>query len=490
VAIKHLPEGISAPEVSHALVTAWEHWYGAPHPGLLKPLQLDLDGKLLVREWVWGFSLLDLLRHRHRLEAAEAVALLEASAATMDHAQEHGLMSEARVDKWFAEFADAGDDGSRVPDLDQPLDRWPAWRARLDPLRLSKVAAPGNGSTTQIPREQYRGGAGAVAAALDFLRELLGASVQRVDAPLAALNDSGNSVLMAARKPGEFASARDFHQALADTIEAPLPKRKPAPPVREYALVPVPANPGPPDEKLLLEPASPDARPIQLVHRDELRLGRSSEDADLALRFTDRSEAGTELTKRLSRVHARLRREGEELRLLDGNGSAPSGNGTFTREGQLTDPSGLPLRQLALVQLGAHWRATLAPTPSPEEARFREESQPPPVAGDTAGTDLRWGAVFVLPASGCRARVETVWLLEEAGFGLASEGVLAWDWEGIGAAPAAFRVFDGRFCVLNRRLENGELSVDLLPVNPGAACMLGEGMLLAIGHGAWRIRIA
>jgi hypothetical protein len=492
VAVKPLPEGISAAGRAEGLIAAWERWYGAPHPGLLKPLSLDLKGKVLVREWVWGFSLLDLLRRRHRLEGPEAVALLEAVAATMDHAKAHSLMDEAGMDKWIAEFTDAGDDGVVVPSLSEPLARWPPWRVRLDPLRIAKLVGSSDQQTFQLPGDEYPGVARAVATALGFLRELSGASMQRTDAPIAALNDEENRVLMAARKPGRYASAAELAKALAAANDVPLPGPGGCmtQTVREYELVFAPAVAGPAGEKLLLELASPGSRGLQLVHRDELRFGRSYTEADLALRFAERSEASVELVKRLSRVHARLQRRGGEIRLLDGGASAPSGNGTFTGEGALTDPAGLLLRQVALVQFGTHWRATLAPVlVPPETVRFRGD---PIEAAETerVKADGCWGAVFVVPSPDCRALVETVWLLEEAGFGVDGEGTLLWDWEGLGAAPAAFRVRNGSYYLLNRRLDDAELSADGHPIKPGAGCMLREGMALAIGSDCWRIRIA
>jgi hypothetical protein len=87
-------------------------------------------------------------------------------------------------------------------------------------------------------------------------------------------------------------------------------------------------------------------------------------------------------------------------------------------------------------------------------------------------------------------RVETVWLLKEAGFGVALTGSLIWDTEGVGAAPAGFWVNRGRFYLLNRRLGDEELSLDLQGLEPGRFSPLAGGMQLRIGQGAWRIRIA
>ncbi len=491
VALKALPEGVSEHGNSAALAAAWERWYAAPHPGLLKPVLLDLEGKRLVREWAPGFSLLELLRRRGRLEGEEAAALLESAAGTLDHAGSHGLLAEAALDKWFAAFEEPGD-GRPIPGLSEPLGRWPAWQLKLDPLRLAWLLAGGEERTRQLGAGVVEdpGVVPAVAAGLGFVRELLGASPQRTDAPLSALNDEGNQVLLAARDAGEFRSATELAEALLASLPARLPAGKPrlTRPVREYELIArgTPAA----GEKLLLEPTLPRSRALQLVRRDELRLGRSATEADVALRFAERSNENEELTKALSRIHARLQRIGDDLRLLDGRASAASSNGTFTREGRLTDPAGLPLRQLMLLQLGTHWRATLAPAPAPESVRFREERTAPPESErppEAAG----WGAVFVLPAQDCRARVETVWLLEEAGFGLDTEEALVWDWEGVGTAPAAFRATEeGGFLLLNRRIEGVEFSIDLRPLKPGTACVLGEGMLLAAGRDAWRIRIA
>jgi hypothetical protein len=493
VALKQLPLGVSAVGNGAPLVLAWERWYLAPHPGLLKPLHLDFEGKQLVREWAPGFSLLDLLRHRRRLDAEEAAALLEAAAPTLDHAAAHGLLAEAALDKWFAEFEE-GPGVRPIPPLSEPLERWPAWRTRLDPLRFSRLVSNGDDCTRQIWNQEVHGVHPAVASGVHFVHELLGGTPQRRDAPLAALSDDGNRVLLAARRPGTFASAT----ALAAALLATLPNRLPAPaprqptPAREYDVLDAPGAPPTRGETLLLEPLTPGSRPLRLLHRDEIRLGRSSSSSDIALRFADPSPDAEEMAKGLSRIHARLRRQGSELRLLDG----PSSNGTFTREGPLTDPAGLPLRQLTLVQFGAHWRATLAPVALPAETVcFRDERTVPyqpeaEAVAEAAPATGQWGAVFIMPSAECSVRVETVWLLEEAGFGLEVDRSLAWDWECLDSAPAAFRVSNGLFYLLNRRLGAEELCVDMRGVRQGCACPLREGMLLDAGENRWRIRIA
>jgi hypothetical protein len=98
-----------------------------------------------------------------------------------------------------------------------------------------------------------------------------------------------------------------------------------------------------------------------------------------------------------------------------------------------------------------------------------------------------WGAIYILPCEGSRARVETVWVLEEAGFGVDPSGALKWDTEALGTSPASVLRYGGGFWLLNRRLDDLELKVNGCPVPPGFAAPLRKGMPVSAGHHTWRV---
>src|SRR5262245_45656344 len=56
------------------------------HPHIIRFHTLALDDGYLIREWIHGFPLIDLLRRRRELPALELVALLDQVPATLDAA--------------------------------------------------------------------------------------------------------------------------------------------------------------------------------------------------------------------------------------------------------------------------------------------------------------------------------------------------------------------------------------------------------------------
>ncbi|HYR59686.1 MAG TPA: hypothetical protein VEO95_13690, partial [Chthoniobacteraceae bacterium] len=61
------------------------------HPMLVRHYSLDVPDGILVREWVHGFSLLELIKRRHELPADFALRLLDALPALLDFVAAHSL---------------------------------------------------------------------------------------------------------------------------------------------------------------------------------------------------------------------------------------------------------------------------------------------------------------------------------------------------------------------------------------------------------------
>ena len=124
-----------------------------------------------------------------------------------------------------------------------------------------------------------------------------------------------------------------------------------------------------------------------------------------------------------------------------------------------------------MIQFANHWRATLAPVPVSRSAT------------------TRWAAIFIVPWDGSQVLTETIWLIDEAGFGLDANGALAWDLDALDTAPASFLARDGSFFLLNRRLDPQELSLDERRLATDEAVPLRDGARLLAGRGAWLLRI-
>ena len=144
------------------------------------------------------------------------------------------------------------------------------------------------------------------------------------------------------------------------------------------------------------------------------------------------------------------------------------------------------------MQLAGRWRTTLIPVlPPPEIVGLRTD---PETAWrhlpEEAAPISSFGALHIQPWQECECTSQTIWILEEAGFGVDADGTLRWDTAVLGTAPAAFRRCGGSFVLINRRLGVGELLVNSRELPPGGAIPLRDEMLLTVGSQTWSVRIA
>ena len=214
----------------------------APHPRLIEVFALDQARgyRFVASEWVNGFILVDLLRHRGRLELLEAFHLLAHASDAAAHGSANALHRlELTPRQIFVHFPAAFDgDRNRAVRaiLDRPLARWPEFGLKIDalaPARETGRTPTWAGARTLVPaaREPGRDTQSSIRGLLEgsyfyalgsLLYEMLGATLPpsgedtaRDLPPLPALNEEANGLLERAlsANPG-FRDEREFFDAL------------------------------------------------------------------------------------------------------------------------------------------------------------------------------------------------------------------------------------------------------------------------------------
>jgi len=202
-------------------------------PNLLGVFEFETieQASFVALEWTDGFSLLEILRARRELDAAETLALLQQAAAGVDHALGLALGGlEFGLHQILVHFAQPIEKEAL---LRTPLARWPAFALKLYPLGFKRDLA--SSQTWAGGQTMVEGPAGAKADGVDIRAryiqslaalayELLGGTLSPVAlggavspryTPLATLSEEGNEVLRRALDPARsFASAQEFCHAL------------------------------------------------------------------------------------------------------------------------------------------------------------------------------------------------------------------------------------------------------------------------------------
>jgi CheY-like chemotaxis protein len=178
-------------------------------------------------EWTNGFSLLDLLRNRRKLDACEALPLIKHVAIGLDYALRTGLqLVSLSLGETLVHFPDTESVPSETMLLQRPVAEWPSFHVRLQPLAGIRGAMPDE--TWGGDRTVVGGVLSAPPAADDlhdrYLRdlsaltyELLGGTGSFGDrhGPLAAISEEGNAILRRGLvSPEAFTTARSFFDAL------------------------------------------------------------------------------------------------------------------------------------------------------------------------------------------------------------------------------------------------------------------------------------
>ncbi len=201
---------------------------GVPHPGLLQLFTLARSGAhiYLTCEWVRGFSLLDVLRHRTVLTFEEVGKLLVPLATAADALRVAGIAAPG-IDAGKVLFPFEGPDGNRTTLIGSEFAAWPVFQPKFFPWRIHHEAgssATWAGLQTIVPTRTVIPSATVQLALLAC--ELLGGNPSSYDTngrytPLPGLSEAGNTVLRDAllnAEGGAEPSATRFVNALLEAV--------------------------------------------------------------------------------------------------------------------------------------------------------------------------------------------------------------------------------------------------------------------------------
>lgn len=461
-----------------------------PHPQLVRHHALDAVAGLHVREWVHGFSLLELLRRHRELPAPFALGLLDTLPALLDFAASRRLpLPGSLLAKLLVRF-----DEKIAPAavLEGSPASWPPFSLKLNLISVRASLPQSDAETTMTTMEDVATKSADLSLAptkrlAALLYEILGGPVRRSGerryTPLPALREEGNGVLRRALVDSPY---QDCRALWADLLLAeptsvrpprPLPPAPAAPEIvwtepEDFLAPPQPAT------VLRLQPANPALPAIHLVARGTFRLGRSLTHADFPTRFLPVGASHDDITNQLSRVHVLAEASGARLLLRDGNGDAPSVNGSTLDEQPLDSDQPAPLGERALLTLGGVYSLEVTARIRAGAAPLKIKNAPDPAT--PAGRELG-GAVFFLPAHRQVIVRHAVWIFSEAGFGLDAAQRLVWDLRGTAPSPASFFHDRGCFWLANRGLAPDTLTVAGTPLAPGEIAPLTRGSELKIG---------
>ena len=266
VAVKLLHPGIANnPELLDLLENELGVIRGHAHPGLVGYYRLNREGAsaYLVREWIHGFLLYDLLRWRRSLEPAELLILLDSLAKTLDFVTNEGLgLVEVSMRKLLVECpADVGEFESLAKSTPQ---HWGQYTLKLNPLCLAPLlfrSRNGWDRQTIVPTSRLLSmtqiqagirGTKAVRLYGRLVYELMSGrapgrgGIPQQYTPLPELDQSTNEILRHACVSGDstYGNCQDFWNALKENIAGT--DRTPDTPVRPRATSGPPPLPGAP----------------------------------------------------------------------------------------------------------------------------------------------------------------------------------------------------------------------------------------------------
>ncbi len=487
VAVKHL--GPNAPGLRQ-LEADLRRVQRTPHPQLVRQHALNAAEGLLVREWVHGFSLLELLRRHRELPAPFALRLLDALPALLDFVTASALpLPGSLLAKLFVHFEE-----KVAPEtvVDAAPDRWPPFTLKLNLVSVRASLPQSDAETTMTTVDDLRTATASCSVPpavrlAELLYEILGGPVRRGGerryTPLPALREEGNGVLRRALLDAPFADCRALW---ADLAHAEPAHARPAAPLAEPTPAPeivwkIPAafsTATSPATVLRLRPANAAAAVIHLVARPVFKLGRSNAQADFLTRFLPENAGNDDLSNQLSRVHVVAEVRGGRLAIRDGNGHAPSVNGTSLDDQPLASDAPAPLGERALLTLGGVYSLEVTSLARPRATALTiANSTTAPAAAGPLG-----GAVFFQPGARQAVVRQAVWIFSEAGFGLDAAQRLVWDLGGHGPSPVSFFHDRGGFWLGNRRLAADSLSLSGTSLAAGELAPLAHGQELQIGN--------
>lgn len=231
-----------------------------------------------------------------------------------------------------------------------------------------------------------------------------------------------------------------------------------------------------PCEAVALVPAG-GAQPgtLLLVAREEFRLGRSTQEVDYVAWVLPRSARNDVLTRRISRVHARVVLDAGRLWLSD----CGTTNGTAIGGVVVTERSQVPTGGTSEVVLGGEYRLVVDPSPVPFPGLE--------VEGLTGvARDVPCGAVRFHAVEGPGPERQPVWLLAQAAFGKGRGCAIRLQDRDLADVQGIFCSLQGAIWVGALSAE-GEVFVDDTMLIPGELAPLLPGHALKIGKRSYRI---
>ena len=503
VALKFLRAELGEDRQARAkLMDAVHTLHTLPHAGLVRYFAVEeTDGdSVLIREWVPGISLLDLLRQRRALNTRECVQLLATLPATLDDLSRRGVaLPPDLLGKMLLEREEnaarpslPGWLGSIADENGSPL------HLRLNPLSFRSFRSVENGNVTVVrPYQSAAGGDTATRLFSSLLYDLLGGR-RRDDlraTPLSALNEEANSRLRALGNgdyPDCAAFWRDFTSALDKTSVA-LPgqaKRAPSPQAWETPGASPPTEPA--ADVLRLIPGHAEAAPIHLVARSCFHLGRAYHEADFTTRLLPETPENYERTGQISRVHVRGEIIDGEATLRDGNGQNASGNGSWFNGHQLPADPGITLSHRGILNLANEYRLEVIPLfhDHVSDCRFNDFSGETAFVEQETGhaADGLHGGVAFIPLDGQKPFCDAIWLFSGIGFGLDLDGHVVWDYYGQGGSPGALLHHENRFWIKNTALPEGAVLIGAVPLQRGQIAPLVSGQELRLGTRVYHLQ--
>jgi hypothetical protein len=314
--------------------------------------------------------------------------------------------------------------------------------------------------------------------------------------PLSSLDEAGNAVLrreMLVMPHADCESLwRDLLQTQAEKVRLlPSPSEANKASVPQYHIPESHLSSAHPGTALNLESTDETAIPIHLTTGSSFALGRSAAQADFVARILPENAENDARTNRLSRVHVLLEIEDGHVTVRDGNGKAPSLNGSSLDGQQLTPKHPAVLPHRGRLVLGDEFPLDLIPLERSERLTWGIDnldawSGP----SDTKESlSLPYRALVCQPVDGHATTRHGVWLFSEVGFGLDIAGRLVWDTRGRGRSPAAFHYFRGCFWLRNDFLPEPVFAGQDTPVGHGEILPLAPGQTLRIGAHVFSVQI-
>lgn len=468
------------------------------HPNVLRYYALSLDDGYLVREWVHGFSFLELLRKRRELPGEEAVSLLEGIAGAIDLSTRQGLaLGGDFLVRLFAGFGRDVSLAQLVRWRGEPVAKWPDFHVKLNPLSIANFLPTGadDAMNTMVNvRPRASAMLTPVAAFAGMLYELLGGphltGLKPRFTPLSALNEAGNAVLRRTIEGragscetlwNELKSASGLEPARKKALPPPLPARRQ---LRIPAELVGAVQPG---TMLKLIPSDITNVPVHLLARPQFKIGRSLYQADFIARVLPETAENEKLTKELGRVHVTAELKGARLVFLDGNGEQPSVNGSSFAGVPLSGERPTSLDKPGVLALYKNYELDVLPLLNSSDLGWdlANESEWP---GPNPAPATVSGAVVFTPRRNQSMLRKAVWFFTRLDFTFNARGELTWTEAGSAESAGSFFHHRGQFWMANFALKEPP-TIGSVTLARDYAAPLVSGQVMLLGPARYTVEV-